>query len=618
MTTLETMRTRFDAHVSEAFPGRNMGDLGVLKLRTDTGQSRRGFIYFPVDTAKLDNATIISATLRFYLAQDWASSSVTIRRVTQEWKESRITYANQPNTTANQEVTASKSGVKFDPIEFDVTAIVQAWVNGRHVRGFRVTTAAATMRKLFSSEGPAAYRPELDIEWADAPEVPEELRPSGEQAVSAAAPLLVWKGEIPTEIQVQIDTTDDFASPVFDSGWVVMDDTEYDTALDPTPPALTDNTTYFWRVNVKNEDGLASGYSEPAEFQRRSKGTLNITVPSAVVEDTTPRVVHTFTGRTQEAVEYVLTEQYPLGVEEIIYVTGKFASTATEFTVPDDYQASPRAPLRKLIKSELATYRIYVRVWDTFKRSATDGFRYVEDVQAFTFEEGPVDPVINLNVGTIDAHLHLTWSRVSVPDYFELVEDGKVVRGYGRVDPVDVAAGGNDYELDYYIESEPRTSHTYKVRAVVDNAGDLISSQTNPEVTATFTPLGIWVTDKELGVEMRILGQQDVAVDIGEAGATFMPIGRRDPVRIIDEVRGFEGSITGALVSAQGRTAEQEREALEALKSEPLNERRLIFAHNNIPVIIGETSLNPSPVPEEVYEISFDFWQVAEFPIRSR
>jgi hypothetical protein len=126
--------------------------------------------------------------------------------------------------------------------------------------------------------------------------------------------------------------------------------------------------------------------------------------------------------------------------------------------------------------------------------------------------------------------------------------------------------------------------------------------------------------DESLGVEVHIIGDADAGASIGESGETFLPIGRQDPVRIVDSVRGIEGTIAGEIMLAPtyptgNRTVATERANYLTLKGTPTDTRRLVFGRDNIPVVCGEFELSPSPDPEEHYDVSFDFWQVGEFDV---
>lgn len=613
----EKIACAYDSFANEAQPGTNKGDETRIRLRDDTGVRRWGYVYFPMDTIKMADATILDATLRLYHKGTNASSTITARRLTQRWKERKINWRNKPESVATGAGSATGGGSDKEFIDIDVTSICQAWVNGKAVLGFRLSTDSTSLKDFYSSEAAPRVRPRLFVEWTKPGETPTDLVPDGEQAVDAAAPLLTWEANTPTEVNIQIDTTDDFASPVYDSGWVESDDTAFDLATAGSPPSLSDDTTYFWRVRYR-EDSAESDWSEPAEFQRRTKGVVSITSPSTVVEDTTPEVTHTFTGRTQTAVQYILKSQEPGEAQRTIFDSGRTATTDLDFTLPS--KISSQTVIGKqvgrdvvLIKSLTATYTIEVRVWDEFSRA--DRPTYAFDTQDFTFEEGAIDPVTNLDGFTRESSLVLTFNRTAVPDYFAVREDGKLIEN--RIEPADVNVGGTAYEIPIYSAS-PRTPHTYKIEAVVDDSGVLKHSTGNPTKSLTFNPTGIWLVREEDGLDVRLLGQErDVAVTsaIGETGTTFFIIGRPDPVRIVDQIRGLEGQVEGELISYAGRTAAEEKANFETLKEDPTGIYRLIWGSRNKPVILGESAVNGDPNTEEIYVLQFNFWQVGEFDI---
>lgn len=613
MSIIETIVASYDSFVNQSQPDANFGDVTYLRVRADTGENRRSYVYFPVDTRKMTDGVIVSATLRLYFKGTNASSTITAKRVTAKWREGNITFTGEPNSTDTNAASTTAGGANGEALEIDVTDIVGDWVSGKAVYGFRIITGATTLRTFFSSEAAKRLRPELEIEWVRPPEQPDELRPAGQRAITAAAPLLVWGkandkgpgfdsalgGQTPSAVQVQIDNASDFATPIFDSGWVAQDQTEYDTALDGSPPALTDNTTYWWRVRIRDDIGTESDWSDVAEFQRRTKGVLTIVAPGATVEETTPTISHTFTGRTQESVYYELRED-----DEVVWQRKRTATTDVDLELPPEH-----------ILSETATYTIIVQVWDTFSRDGTDGEPFVEDSQDFTFvRSAGIDPVTDFVIVTADGHLLLTWSRAVTPDYFAIRQDGILLRD--RIDPSEVALGGGDFELKLF-NVRPRSTFTYEVEAVVVNAGVHEHSDTNPEVDAAFAPTGIWLTDPDTEMEVHIVGRGTVSSELGETGTTFFPLGRQDPVRLLDQVRGIEGDVSGDFVTVGDRTASNERFYFEQLKGDALATRRLVFAHRNVPVVIGESEIISSADPEEHYSVSFSYWQVDEFDVRA-
>lgn len=603
---IRLLKTQYDSFVRETTPATNYRDSKFLSMRTDTGEHRRAFLYFSMPN--LTNATIISAVLTVHLKGDWSGNqTLFVRRVTEEWKEGSINFDNEPDTTATGAASvAVNNGTDKQAVNVDITSIVQFWANNeRQVFGLRLHVDATTLRRIVSSEGvQRKNRPTLALEWATPPDPPTDLRPNGEgKAISDAAPLLMWESEQPFQTRIQIDDDEDVgSSPVWDSGWVANDETAYDTALDGSPPSLTNNTTYWWRVNIRDENGVESGWSVAAEFDRRTKGTLTITEPTNDnddVETTTPLIEHTFSGRTQSEVRYELFED-----DVSVYVRRRFPQTDLQFELPPGYVRAPDS-----------NYRIKVQVWDTLRRmSMGDDKAAVTAERIFQFAptSGVTAPA-NFTAVDQGAHVHLEWTRASAPDYFALKVDG--VFQYDRLEPSELFVTGTTYAFDFY-KYKAGVQQSYAVEAVVNTAGVMKHSISNPTLNHTTNITGIWLVDLDEGTEVLVRGTDGIGGDLGESGTVYYPLSRRDPVRIRDGIRGWEGTIEGIIAEYKGVSARTYLDNLETLKSlSPDTPIRFIGGWRNMPVQLGEIFVEPQPEKAEHYAVSIVYEQIGEYSV---
>jgi hypothetical protein len=602
--TTTTIKASFDSYVRQDQSDTNFGDETVLRMRTDSGENRFAFVYFPI--ALPTGATILSATLTLKRQAAWSGTHITTAsRVTATWKEARVTYTNRPSVTATNEATLETvDGALNSSFDLDVTDIVQDWVDGQAVYGLRLETDHTSALSVYSSEAADARRPTLVIEYAVAPQVPTNLRPAGAQAVALEEPLLIWDGPTPTQVRLQIDSVSTFDSgpssePEWDSDWVDHPQTSYDTLDDSSPPLLVSGSTYYWRVQWEDENGVQSEWSEAAEFSYYSQGTLTITTPAADdddVETTTPLVAHTLTGRTQAFTQHLLYAD-----DVLVYEGPVLANTDTSNELPSGY-----------ITSDSVDYTVVVRTWDNISRSGAGAVTYVEEERVFQFiTDATVDPVTNLDVTQADGHVHIAWQRAVEPDYFAIVADGEIV--VDRLDASDLFVSGTSYAYDYYAAT-PHTAVTYEVWAGVLASGTVTYSDVNPTDALTFRPVGIWLVDTTAEVEVHLLGNERVSSVVGESAAVFFPLNRRDPVRIVDTVRGYEGSASGTLVDWDVN-AETSKASLDNLLSDPSHDLRLVYGRRNLPVIVGDFDIELLNFPEEAYGVSFDYWQVGEFDV---
>jgi hypothetical protein len=601
-----------DAWVDQNDQGTNHGQKAKLWLNGGGGTDQRyAFLFFarPFGFA----ANVHSAILRFYLAEDWAGAlTVTAKRVTEPWQENRVNWNNRPGVDgANAATTAAITAPADTEIELDVTDMMGDVAQGADWFGFRLELSGDNMRAIRSVEtADAELRPTLELEWSEAPEAPADLTPSGGSAVSLEYPVLSWRfsdlaGEFrQASSQVQINDSDDFSGAVdHDTGKVANGLEQWDLDDDVAFGGVPADAVRYWRVRVWDEADIASEWSDVQEFTRKTHGALTITNPPApdpsTVEETTPPIAWTFTGRTQESFAYHLHEVDPDDGSIIrpLYGEGQHVSTDTEATLHAGHIRSGR------------TYRVELKVWDDIDRQVVRGDPdYVAASRTFTYEHSldAPDSVTGLTATPDGPKVVLEIERSATPDFFCLVVDGEEVED--RIDPADlevVSPGVWRYE---YWGAQPVVEHTYEVEAVMNDLGVQKHSTGNATATARTNPSGIWLADPDDGVAARIDDRQPLNLDVGEAAETFYPKGSRRPVRVTEGLRGFEGDGGGVLLS------KAHRDNFLALRGRPGRTLRLILGDLNIPVELEAGVPVPTPTPtRDVWEVSFAFFQVDEF-----
>lgn len=641
-----TTRSSYDTFIAEQYPDQNFGTWRELRLSAGTGTHRYGFVYFGgIPPA---GSTVISATLSVWLrGVNWTGGphTITAKRTTAIFRESKLTWnrsgAGQMATATNAGSASVTGGVDGQKVSIDVTGILADIAAGQPWYGIRLEADAGTaaIRDLYSSEASDPdLRPELVVEWSRAPQPPVDLAPSGGRSVSLAKPTLAWvykdpDGDQQASAQVQIsagsatNADGSLATPEFDSGVVATGDTQLDLAA-TAYAGLADGATRYWVVRVTDVNGLVSGWSDVASFRRDIKGTLAINSPinGGTVEETTPAITTTLTGRDQGVIAYRLWEDDGTGTFVSVWASGWFdapapAGTAFSFTIPP----------AKITKTG-RNYKIDVWSYDTLDRQATPGDpTYVPLSAVFTFARSAVPaPVTTLAVVDEKPGVTLTWNRAagqSAPDYWALVVDG--VRIFDRLDPPTFSLGGDPivYSATFY-GAKPNLSHTIEIEAVVDDAGVLKHSAANATQTHTVDMTqvgGVWLVDDDeapyrpatLPRRVRIRGAEVPDLQIGRSSSTFYVVGRPDPVEIVDAVRGWEGNISG-IVEADDPAGAGFIENWEWMTQTPENvgrRFRLIFGDVNIPVqLIGQASNTHIDSHLRRHQVSTDVAQVGEFP----
>jgi hypothetical protein len=374
------------------------------------------------------------------------------------------------------------------------------------------------------------------------------------------------------------------------------DSIEFEPGSNTTFTGWAAAATYYWRAAFQDVSGLWSDYSVAALVTRTAKGTLTITIPSSgtpVVQDATPPVAWTFTG-TQKAFQITVKDAAGLTLNKPVKVTSALLAA----TVPAG-----------VVTKDGTTYTLTVEVWDTVDREATPGDAVsVVATRSFTYTQSATVTVVAALTATDlspVAAVQLAWTRASAPDSYTILRDSQVIAS-GLL-PGDLLVSGTTYAwVDY--TAAPRTSHTWEVRAVVNN----VTSTANPTVTKTIFPTGIWLMDPTDGTTVQLLGQDDGDWDMGEQAENFVVVGSDRVVRITAGLQGYEGNVTGIIAAFGGKTLAQIETDLFTLKGRIAGTVRLAIADLNFPVVLGNVVPMPTPSPDLNRKVKVAFWQQGE------
>lgn len=359
-------------------------------------------------------------------------------------------------------------------------------------------------------------------------------------------------------------------------------------------------TSWWWRVAVQDGAGLQSAFSDPAQMSRTAKVTLTITNPSSgspVVQEATPPITWTVSGGTQTAYQVIITDVNGNWLAD----SRRRSGTANSWTIPTG------------VIVDGSSYIVVVKVWDAVLRENTPSdTAYVEASRTFTFTQSAgVATVAGLTAATPASGpgVQLDFTRTTAPDSFSLVRDGKVIAN--GILPGDVTMGGTAYRIMDRTCSANR-SHTWEVRSVVGG----VTSSSNPTVTTTVTQYGIWLWDDDNEVGVQLLDKDEGDWEMAEQSEVHHVLGAQAPVRIVQGLGGYEGGLSGRIVTYAGVQMATQEATLLAIKSRATRPIRLALADLNLPVTIGNILPRPSPDPEPQRIVSFRFEQVGEYPAR--
>jgi hypothetical protein len=607
--------------VSETAPTLNQNSNLKLGVRDFTAKDSNAYVYwtrnFPL------KATILSAKLVFYTLNEAGSGTRGFKftRLAVGFSDSKVVYNTRPVTFIAGDKTVSDVLPWLDKKkwELDITDWMQSIANGGPWSGFRIVPTVPEDNVLWIYSElwtDPAFRPRVEVTWSDAPGTPTGLSPAGGRAVGVAKPVVKAQfvdvsGSVALQsVQVQLNATDAWSAPTYDSGAVPWPVPEFDLNNPPSPaPAyagLADGATTFWRIRFQDGAGIWSPWSAATTFKRDDKGVLTLNNPPSgtpKVEDATPPISWTFTGETQSAYQIQIKHKVN-NVDQIDWDTGKLTSAITSLTVPTG----------KINEPTNTTYTITIKIWDTKQREGTPGDPpYVEIVRDFTFIPGATTGTTALTA-VPDAggkpKVVLTWQAATFPDRFNILRYGtggspKVIAA--SLDPNDTFVSGTTHTWIDRTPS-PKRSLTYAVQRVVND----IASTTNATAIATVNSRGRWLQEPISGLELFIGSKEDVEMALNATESVLQGIAPDSvPVAINQSQGGLEGTMAGLLTTTpDGTTAQQWRDIYMQLRRMRVKTLYLTMDDYTFAVVAQEfTYARKIKSPRLAFEISFKFYQ---------
>jgi hypothetical protein len=551
--------------VSQTAPTLNQNASLKLGIRNFTARDANAYLWwsqpFPL------GVTILNAEIIFYTTAipESGSHTLMLTRLGVGFSASKVSYSTRPLTFIAGDKTLAKTGPNPDKTEwrFNVTDWMQTIANGGKWYGVRLVpqTVENIARWIYSELWTdASLRPRLEVSWSDAPSIPTGLSPGGGRAVSVQKPVVRgtfrdFSGSTTLAfIQVQINATDVWTAPSYDTGAVPASVPELDLARTDMPggtwAGLADGASTFWRMRFQDAGGVWSAWSAATSFTRDIKGTLTVNNPpvgTPKVEDATPPIAWAFTLETQSAYQVQIKHKIN-GVEFVDWDTGKITGTLTSITVPAG----------KINQPTNTTYTVTVRIWDTKQRETTPNDpAYVEVVRDFTFIPGATTGSTGLTAvaDAIRPKVVLTWQAATFPDRFNVLRNGKVIAA--ALDPTFTFVSGTTHTWTDDSPS-PTRALVYEIQRVV---GDIASSSNATATVTVPAKRAIWLREPVTGLEVPIFTSDSPDFDLGETTAALKAIAPDAPTILINQnLSGLEGPIAGSLIDAYSQTAQYWRD----------------------------------------------------------
>lgn len=452
------------------------------------------------------------------------------------FKESTLNYTNKPGVTGPSSSSASQGdgGANGRLWEIDLTAIMQAVSTGGQAwYGIRIESNNTTMLTFFSSEADD-WRPEIEIEFSDAPEIPTQLSPSNGRAVSIARPPLRMDftdeaGDTTlAAVRIVMNLGGESLTPSVDTGDVPAEVPEWVPNFD-----IGLGADWWWAGEVVDGAGLRSGLSDWTNFTRTAKPTVTIDSPAGSVTEPTPPLIASVTGGTQTAYQWFLTD--PVDPSIVLWTGKKVTSADLGTTLP-----ARNPPLM----TPGGEYGLLRRTWDNVIREGVPGDPiYVDTFTTFTYDlSNTVAPAASIGpVEIINGRpaVDIPFEFATAPDEITLLCDGTAI---DTRPSIDLHVSGTTYNWSDLL-AQPYRSHNWSVAAVVNG----VTSDANPTASGMAEPVGVWLStlDGEHAIKITTEGSKPVRYEPSELSVVREPPGGRNPVLITQAVFGRKADVDG-------------------------------------------------------------------------
>lgn len=610
-----------DAWINSAKTGENYGDTNAVHVKSG---ERRGLV--KPQLPNIAGRTVLDTFLVGHAAAALAGQTITVAPVTERWQPGRVTWNNPsaggPTVNGGAAVATVIPATDQDEAVTltGLAAILQAVADGTEWHGLRLATSSAATGQRFRSTESGEPAWELHIELADLVVIPDNLRPDG-GAIGDTTPVLAWDPiDNQADVLVQVDTPTggadpDEVAPDYDSGWQAHVDPEWDLTGEHT---LVGAGPHYWRVFVRDADGVESEASDWAEITVVAKPTIVVDSPTGAFGDPELTVAAHLSSGTLSRWRAFITGRDRSDVR----VRTGMQTGPIEWTVPLRAPAGV-SPIQQVLEAELVKAGrkviadafngwLNIRAWDDVDRVVGVGEKPYAEVWVELIQNenlgvvAPADltiaPVPGAEAG--DPRRVWSWTRTEVPDAWLVRVAGSTV---ARLTSDDVTLDAGTYSWVDSGQILPLRPHTIAVHALED--GDRSAAATL-DVEGHVAD-GVWLIPDDPDIDPVCLAGTAIG---GFARADFRATyttAQGDEVDVLYGTPGRRGQFTGTVDDRQDVWSALDR--ITALRESRNRYAQLVWASKSIAVWVRDPDERPAEdiLPSNLsHDVSFEFVQV--------
>ena len=245
-STTETLTASADAYVKSNAGDSNYGsDTELFAANQVNGADEITYIKFDLSGIS-SGSVIVSAKLKLWITSG-GSCQICVYRVTSDWSENSVTYNTRPSASSESETCVSVGGLNTWA-EFDITDLVQAWVNGTYDNyGVKIFPSESGKYAHFASReySDSSKRPQLVIEYVEPVTVTQTVTETVTETTTVASTTYT-ETETMTETITTTQTINNTIYSTVTTTTTVANTTYYTTIYETVSPTYGNQTANYY------------------------------------------------------------------------------------------------------------------------------------------------------------------------------------------------------------------------------------------------------------------------------------------------------------------------------------------------------------------------------------